>query len=74
MPGGLFPFSVIPHEDDVILLTRRPFLYSSKVWYWNSKDSRDTFNEFHCITTPAIFMLSTELVKFYTTKLQIHFW
>jgi hypothetical protein len=69
VPGGLFPFSVVPHEDDIILLTRWPFPYSSEVWHWNSKDSKEALNEFHCITTTtcsnAISMLSTEFVKFY---------
>lgn len=52
-PRGLLLLGVVPHKDDVILLTRWPFLYSSEVWHWNSKDFRETLKEFHCIMTPA---------------------
>jgi hypothetical protein len=52
-PRGLFLLGVVPHKDDVILLTRWPFLYSSEVWHWNSIEFRETLKDFHCIITPV---------------------
>jgi hypothetical protein len=32
VPGGLFSFSMVPHKDDVVILTRWPLLHSYEVW------------------------------------------